>query len=226
MPDLDYVKLVGRLGLVVGDGVADPDVLPDTVWCTEGEVRITPLNVYTKVQGGEPSPWTAGHGALSASVDSNGFVSWNGQPFVWLVDLTSDKVNPYIADGQATHKVEFVNVRAAGTIVKFPTTNIRVAADSVDPETGAVDLTLAMPVPAGGGTPIIVGPPGPPGPGVNDAGISTFLADPDSESVAAASQLFVRFVDLDGQPIADRTVTIVVDTATNVVEDIIAQEAP
>jgi hypothetical protein len=215
MPDLEYVKLTGRLGLTVGDG-PDPDEQPDTVWADEGTVRIIPLNSYTKVAGATPVPWTAGHGVIEAGINSDGYVSWSGQPYVWLVDLTSDKVNPRIGDGKATHRIEFRNVKAGGTKVEYETQNIRIAADAVDPVSGAVDLTLALPVPTAGGTPIVVGPPGvgvasvvqdeptsfaleltngqttdeielPVGPGGSDSGVAGYIATPGSATNSALS---------------------------------------
>jgi hypothetical protein len=172
MADLDYVPLVGRLGLVVGDGM-DPDENPDTDWCDEGTVNFTPLITYTKVADGSPAPWTGGNSVISATVSDEGTVTRNGVPRLTLVDLTSEKVNPKISSGRATHTVEFVNVKANGTRVLFAKQDIRIAADTMTPlkaESAALyglpagtlvcDLTKLMPVPIGSGTPIVVGPPG------------------------------------------------------------------
>lgn len=164
MADLDYVRATGRFGLVIGDGAADPDVEPDTVWCDSGTIRITPLNTVTKVAGGDPSPWSAGHSVIDASVDANGYLTWRENPFVWLADLGSAKVNPFIGPGKATHTIDFIDVMAGGSRVTFPSYNVRISADTVDPETGSCDLTLLSPVAVSGGTPIIIGPPGPEGP--------------------------------------------------------------
>lgn len=209
MPDLEYVKTVGRFGLTVGDG-ADPDETPDTIWCDEGTVQLTPLNTYTKVAGGAPAPWTAGHARIDVPINSEGYLEWSGQPYVWMVDLTSDLVNPKIPAGKATHAVKFVGLKANGIAVEYPATTVRLAADTVTD--GVCDLTLLMPVPTAGGTPITVGPRGvsvesmtveggnlvyelsdgstgdagelPVGPGGSDAGVASYIDDEDSETRA------------------------------------------
>lgn len=218
MPDLDYIRLVGRLGLVVGDG-SDSDELPDTLWCDQGTVRITPINTYTKVAGGSPSPWTAGHATIEAQIWVDGHITWQGQPHVWLVDLTSPKVNPITPPERATHTISFKNVKAGGNAVQFPEMDIRIAPDApgYDPVTNTVDLTLASPVPTSSGTPIVVGPRGtgvtdasidggnlvltlddgteidagelPVGPGGSDAGVAGYVSTPASETSAAVADL-------------------------------------
>lgn len=167
--DLDYVKVVGQLGITAGDG-PDPDEYPDTIWCDEGEAWLIPLNTYTKVIGG-PSPWTAGHSVIKTSINADGYISWSGQPYVWVVDLTSSKVNPVIGQGKATHRIEFKNVKAQGNPVSFPSVNVRLAADTTDPVTGSCDYTVLSPLPTGGGTPIVVGPPGRNGVGIADVDV-------------------------------------------------------
>lgn len=217
MPDLDYVKVTGRFGLTIGDG-PDPDETPDTIWCDEGQVAFEPLNTYTKVIDGDPSPWTGGQGVIPATL-VNGYVTFNSRPHVWVVDLSSPKVNPRIETG-ATHQISFKNVKANGTSIAFPAVKVRLAADAIDPETGAIDLTLAMPVPSPGGTPITVGPRGvgidsvtveggdllveltngtvenagalPVGPGGSDDGVASYLGAPTSASRAAAAAVIVE----------------------------------
>ncbi len=218
MPDLDYVKVTGRFGITIGDG-PDPDETPDTIWCDQGTIRIIPLNTYTKVAGGTPDPWTAGHSVIAATIDENGYVTWRDLPHVWVVDLTSDKVNPRIDAGKATHRIEFENLKAGGTAVTFQNGPVRLAADVVGDD-GAVDLTLALPVPVAGGTPITVGARGvgidsvtveggellveltngtvenagplPVGPGGSDTGVASYLTAPASASRAAAAAVIVE----------------------------------
>ena len=156
---LPVVRVKGRLALTVADGV-DVDTDPDVVWCDSGKVRFTPLNTYTKVISGDAAvPFTAGHSVIEANLDSSGRLTWSGALWVSLVDLTSEAVNPQIPSGKATHKVEFIDVKAGSTPVRFESVSCRFAADTADGD-GFCDLTLASPVPTAGGTPIIVGPPG------------------------------------------------------------------
>lgn len=164
MADLDYALVIGRFGINVGDG-ADPNETPDTIWCDEGILRITPLQSPTKVIDGTPWPFTTGNAAIDCTFNSQGHVSWNNKPRVWVVDLTSEDLIPHVAEGDATHRLTFIGVKADGVAVEFPPANVRLAADTmtpgVDPETGepimACDLTKLMPVPVGPGVAIVVG---------------------------------------------------------------------
>jgi hypothetical protein len=196
LSDLESVYVIGRLGITAADGV-DLDEDPDTIWCDGGSVRFTPLNGVTKVAGGSPVPWMAGHSTMDPVMDSSGFLSWSGVRRMRFIDLTSTTVNPRIADGKATHSVEFRNVTAGGVKVSFPATTVRIAADTAVPLTSQAaadalglplgtmvcDITILSPVPAAGGTPIVVGPAGPkgdkgdPGP-VTASGVASTLSDP------------------------------------------------
>lgn len=174
MSDFTFVIAVGRFGVTAADG-ADADENPDTIWCDEGVVRFTPLNTYTKVTGGAPLGWTAGHSVINVPIDTNGFMSMSGTKRAQFVDLTSASVNPQIAAGKATHHVQFVGVKAQGTPVTFPEVDVRIAADTavaisssaaatalgLTVGTSICDLTSLMPVPTAGGTPIVIGPAGP-----------------------------------------------------------------
>ncbi len=160
MADLDYVKIVGRLGITRADGV-DEDGNPDTVWCDSGSVLFEPIINYTKVAGGIPSPWMAGHAIIEATVDSAGYISLNGVEWLWLVDLGSSKMNPSIARDKAAYKVTFKNVQAAGADVTFPQFTFHpLPADLLPEGVTANDLTLLAPVPVAGGQSIVVGPAG------------------------------------------------------------------
>lgn len=170
--DLDYAKVMQRVGLTVGDG-PDLDENPDTIWCDGGTVQIVPLNTYVKVAGGSPVPWTGGNAVIECSIsdaafvdptpagfDGAGYLLFNGRPFVWVVDLTSTKVNPSVTEG-ATHQINYLGVTADGTSVSFPSVEVRITAagDGTSPD-GFNDLTVLSPVNPGLITPIIVGPQG------------------------------------------------------------------
>ena len=161
MPDLDYVKVIGRFGIVVRDAATDdPNEEPDTIWCDEGQVLFTPLVTSVKVVGATPVPATLGQSTIAAEIDAEGYLSLRGSRAIYLVDLTSDKVNPFIGLNKATHKIEFQGLMADGQYVNLPSpVNVRLAADMLS--SGVIDLTLASPVPVAGGTAQIVGPPGP-----------------------------------------------------------------
>lgn len=165
MPDLDYVKVIGRFGIVVGDG-SDPDEYPDTIWCDQGTVQITPLIPVTRVPDGDPVPWTGGQHTISAGVDDDGHLTWLERDYLWVVDLTSEKVFPRVPADAATHRLDFKTMKANNITVEFPTVFVRLAADVVDPETGAIDLTDAMPI-ATSTTPVGVFR-GPTGVGIED----------------------------------------------------------
>lgn len=164
MADLDFALVIGRFGINVGDG-ADPNETPDTIWCDEGILRIAPLQSPTKVPDGAPMPFTTGNAAIDTTFDANGHVTWNGKPRVWVVDLTSEKLIPHVDEGDATHRVSYIGVKANGVAVEFPPANVRLAADTmtpgIDPETGepimACDLTKLLPVQVGPGVAIVVG---------------------------------------------------------------------
>lgn len=201
MPDLDFARVIGRFGLTVGDTTADPDDDPDVVWCTSGRVLLTPLNPFVKVAGGSPVPWTSGTAVIECQIDADGYLTYQGKPYVYVVDLTSPKVNPQVGPAAATHKVTFAEVTAGGTSVAFPefTCRLVAAGDGVSVD-GSNDLTLVAPVLPGDPSPIYRGPAGPagePGPegdvtpealAAQSAAETAATNAADSASAAAASE--------------------------------------
>lgn len=160
--DLDYVQVVGRFAAAVGDQT-DADAFPDVLWCNAGSVSIEPLIELARIPGFTGGPVTVGAQVITASINSQGWLTWNGQPSVWVVDLTSAKVNPSIAATGATHRVRFTDVSATlenGTVVtvKIPDATVRIAGP------GPVDLTLLMPLNPGAQILLTTGPTGPTGP--------------------------------------------------------------
>lgn len=216
MPDIPSVKVVGRYGITMLDG-PDLDAEPDVIWCDSGAVVLTPLSSITKVAGGVPVPWTAGHAEMVLHVDSEGYVTLSGARVFRSVDLGSPAVNPTIPAGKATHKLTFRNMKANGTFVQFQETTVRLSADTVDPITGVCDLTLLTPVPTAGGTPIIVGPrgeqgePGPEGPQGAPGGSDAATAERITNGTATRAALGGRYgaaVNLPPSNGSDDTATV------------------
>lgn len=259
MPDLDFARVIGRFGLVVGDTGSDPDDNPDTVWCTEGRVLLTPLITFTKVSGGSPVPWTGGQAVIECAIDSEGYLTYAPPGggtitrYVDVVDLTSDKVNPKIADGKATHKVQFAGVKAGDTAVAFPPYDVRLVAagDGVSPG-GVNDLTVVAPVVPGAASPIYRGETGvgvsgaaivdgtnlqltltdgtpvdagelPVGPGGSDAGVAGYISSPGTETASALSASFAAISDLSGNPLTGQRARFVID-ANGWLTDLIVEE--
>ena len=225
--DLDYVKIVGRLGITRADG-SDPNEMPDTVWCDTGTVRFEPILPYTRIVDGTPVPWTAGHSIITASIDPEGYVSLNGTQGVWLIDLGSDKVNPKIPRNKGAYRVSFNGIKADGSTVEIPSFVMH-PIPGVDN-----DITLMLPLPVAGGQSIVQGPRGdrgddgvsvdsldveagnllvsysdgsetnlgplPVGPGGSDEGVASYLASETSESRVVLNAAFGSEIGTDGTP--------------------------
>lgn len=162
MTGVPSVKVTARLGITVIDGPDQGDD-QDGVWCDSGIVRLTPLNPETTITGTSAGPWLAGNHRLDIPIGVDGNITWQGNPWVKVVDFTSDHVNPQVPPNRATHQVEYVDCKAGDVSVEFKAKKVRLAADMVDPATGTCDLVKLSPVPTTGGTPITRGEPGPPG---------------------------------------------------------------
>jgi hypothetical protein len=215
--DLDYAKVTGRFALSVGDTLSDTDDNPDIVWCTSGRVFLTPLTTFVKVSGAAPGPFTMGNAVIEAEIDSEGRLRYQGKPYLFVVDLTSDKVNPPIAAGKATHRVTFSEVMAGDTRVDFPEFTCRLTAAGADAD-GENDLTRVAPVVPGTASPIYRGEQGvsvaslettpdgqllavftdgtevdagplPVGPGGSDTGVAGYLGTEGTAARAAARSL-------------------------------------
>lgn len=260
MADLDSVYVVGRFGIAVGDG-ADFDDDPDVIWCDTGTISFEPQKGETKVAGGSPTPWTGGQATFPSTIDAEGYLTWRGQHFMKLVDLTSLKVNPRVVDGKATHNVRFDKVKAGDQTVTFEQRSIRASADMAAPlddpaaaaayglplGTPVIDLTAALPVPVANSVPIVVGPRGigitgmsvvggelevaltngdtlnagelPVGPGGSDAGVASYLGDPDSESAVVLAAKMGTVLDEEGpvrfaRPVSQHKAAIVPSSRT------------
>lgn len=246
MPDLDYGKVIARLGLNVGDTSDDVDDNPDTVWCDSGRVFITPLNTFVKVAGGTPDPFTMGNAVIECGIDVDGYLTYDPPgaaaptQFVWVADLTSDKVNPQLADGEATHRVVFSEVMAGTTRVEFPTVTVRITAagDGIS-GAGINDLTILAPVLPGEASPIYRGEQGigiadasiiggtnlqleltdgdlvdagalPVGPGGSDPGVAGYFANPASATSVESGEAAID----TGHPLGAAIAGLIADIPT------------
>lgn len=190
--DLDYAKLTGRFAVTKGDG-PDAGENPDTVYCTEGEVHIRPLVGEVKVVGGADGPFTTVMQTIVAVIGDDGRLRYYDQPYVWVPDLTSPKVNPQVAADKATHEVTFVGVKAGDDDVALGKRYVRITKNGPDGD-GVNDLTRLSPLSPGSATPMFRGPEGPAGPGASDEDIAGYVTDPDSATHAG---LAASFASLD-----------------------------
>lgn len=228
--DLDYARVTGRFGITVGD-TDDEGENPDIIWITQGRLLLTPRQTFTKVAAATPSPATLGQGVIECTF-VDGYLTYRGLPRVYVVDLTSPKVNPVIGPDLATHRVTILDARAAdGTAVTFPPYDVRLTAAGADGD-GVNDLTLLAPVVPGESTPITRGPQGtsvqtlavqagdlvatfddgtevnagalPVGPGGSDEGVASYLAGASTQSRAALDQAAADLLDTPGSVFATR----------------------
>jgi hypothetical protein len=185
--DLDYGKFTGRLALTIGDGEDGGDN-PDTIWCDTGIVKIRPLTSSVKVASAAAGPFTAGQATIEATVDSNGYITFQGKPYVWVVDLTSPKVNPVIGPNKATHQITFLGVSAQGVPVLFESVYVRITKDGPNGD-GINDITVLAPVAVAGAQPIFRGERGVSVAGATIDGGQLVLELSDGSTVAADGEL-------------------------------------
>lgn len=141
MPDLDYVEIRGRLAVIVGDAIVDPDPNPDVRWCDEGIVRFTPLLTATQVSAGANGPYKINNSPIEATVGPDGRVTYGGNPFVMLVDLGSMKITPRLLRTEMAYRVDYLSIRSQGLDVNLPSFSFHPLPEVVN------DLTLLAPLP-------------------------------------------------------------------------------
>lgn len=158
---LKYGKVVGRFVAMVGDGT-DPDIYPDASPLA-GTVTFTPSTTSFTVPTATPDPVTVVPQQVTATLDSNGYLTFNNQLGVWLAATDDTAANP----SGFTYAVAY-NLTFSGSIVNNKKFNIQVpAADPTDPTT-FTDLANAAPVATANGAAITKGDRGDAGPvGVN-----------------------------------------------------------
>lgn len=139
MANLDYIKVVGRLGIVVADSSSDPDKMPDIAWVNSGEVLFVPFLSVTKVVNHDEGPATLRHFPIRATFDNEGYLALEGERFVNLVDLTDPDLDPFIQPGLPTHTMEFSGLEVSGQTLDLPSTKGRFAPDMLF--NGVVDIS-------------------------------------------------------------------------------------
>lgn len=145
IPTLTYGKVVGRFLAAVADGTADVDLYPDGIPLT-GNVIFTPSAAAVIVSGASPDPVTVLPAPIVTTLDSEGYISLNGQRGVFLLATDTQETNPT----NFTYKVSFSKLQYAGTnTVQYPSFDIAVPAGSLR------DLSTISPVPSANGAPII-----------------------------------------------------------------------
>lgn len=146
--DLDYVHIVHRLGATVGDTPDDLDSNPDFVPVTEGTITIVPTSPESKILVNGMSV-SACDAPIICTVDSQGYLSYNGTRGVWIVDLGSAKVIPPVPRDKAAYTITYSGL-------KFGTQTFKKVPVSINPDSVALagaDFNLtdatSLPLPAG-----------------------------------------------------------------------------
>lgn len=141
---LQFGKVTGRFVAVVADSPEDSDSDPDVV-PLQGVVTFTLKAPALLVPDAEPFPMTALPAPVSATLDSEGYLTLNGTRSVTLL-ASNGQHNPT----STTYEVKFALKH--GTIsVPYSTFNISVPAGET------VNLTTVAPVPSSSGSPIVQG---------------------------------------------------------------------
>lgn len=147
---MQYGTVKGRFLAFVGDTPADPDLDPDIVPIT-GKVRFTP-SISAVISSDEQAVVLPT--AITADVDSEGYVSLNGVRGVNLVATDSTGINPT----NFTYAVTFVDLKLGTQSLTYKPFNIALPAGST------VYLHDVAPVPVSNGVAIVRGERGEQGP--------------------------------------------------------------
>ena len=138
--------IVGRFLSVVADSADDTDQEPEIVPMS-GTVTFTPQVSAVKVVEGADVPATVNVAPVSATLDSEGYLSRNGQRGIRLL-ATDGPTNPT----GFTYQVSFALTLGGGAaVVKYNPFPVQV------PSGRTVDLTVAAPVPSSSGVSMVQG---------------------------------------------------------------------
>lgn len=138
--------IVGRFLSVVADSADDTDQEPEVVPMS-GTVTFTPQVSAVKVVEGADVPATVNVAPVSATLDSEGYLSRNGQRGIRLL-ATDGPTNPT----GFTYQVSFALTLGGGAaVVKYTPFPVQV------PSGRTVDLTVAAPVPSSSGVSMVQG---------------------------------------------------------------------
>lgn len=161
---MTFAKIVGRLALVVGDN-NDPDDFPQDVYPDPGSTAVVTPSMMGAVKGTNVAgkPITRALAPIPCTFDSVGQLTYNGKPFVYVVDLGGPGVNPSIPRDEVAYTISF-SITVAGAPVEFPTIQLNPVAGE------ETDFTDWIKLRAPSGAAIVQGPPGPPGPAGDGTG--------------------------------------------------------
>lgn len=151
---LQYGKIVGRFVAEVGDSI-DSDSYPDAAPLS-GTVTITPSAKKILVPGAAPDPTTAELLPIVGVLDSNGYLTFNGQQGVWVVATDNTATSP----NGFTYQVKYA-LTYNGNVVDSAQFDISVPTASITSPSTWTDLTKVAPAVASGGAVITRGEPGP-----------------------------------------------------------------
>lgn len=171
-----FGTVTGRIVATIADRLGDPDVNPDVVPVT-GRVRFTP-SVDAAISSTEgaivlPTP-------IDADLDSEGYLSVNGERGVSLVATDSPDLNPT----GFTYTVTFIDLKFDKFPLAYKSFSIALPAGST------VDLSTVTPVGSSNGAIIIRGAQGEPGP----AG-GSFTYDATAAQYTASGERSIPAID-------------------------------
>ena len=171
---LVYGKIEGRFLAAVGDTNADVDLYPDGVPMV-GTVTFSPNAGYVRVATLIPAPAIVAPMPIVCTLDSEGYLSYNGSRGVWLVATDSPYTNPT----NFTYSVSFNVVSPTGVSVNIGSFSIPIPSGSTQ------NLFTLVPVSSSAGTITLTGPPGPVGPRgpAGPSGNASAGVDPDGTPV-------------------------------------------
>jgi hypothetical protein len=95
IPELSYGKIVARLVNLVGDSAGDPDKYPDAIPVTQGTIVLKPPRSTVRIAAATPVPVTAGMASITCTLDASGYLTFNGDRFVWGIATDDPDVNPH-----------------------------------------------------------------------------------------------------------------------------------
>lgn len=161
---MQYARITGRLAAMAGDNPTQTGGQPTITYATGGQVKFDPLVSREQAAGLFIVP-----PAIYFDIDPNGWLTRNGQPHGYILDLGDPTLPTSVDRSQGAYQVSFIGVTVAGQTIEIESFYCNPDAannDTIDPDTGVTpnDLSQLAPLAALSGlTQITRGPAGPPG---------------------------------------------------------------